>query len=89
MFSAIGIGFTAVYQAAYQEERLFPFSKKATAINCVILVSKTATIGAPFVNELDEPIPIVVVMVIALLSFLILSAFKGKEELAEMQKIEL
>ena len=58
----IQVGFTAVVQSAYQDERIFPFKKKATAINIIILVSKSFTIGAPFVNELDEPIPIYVII---------------------------
>lgn len=60
---------------------MLPFKRKATAINIIILVSKMMTIGAPFVNELDEPIPIVVIFVISILSILIVSFFKGKNEL--------
>ena len=54
-----------------------PFNKKATGINIIILVSKSITIGAPFVNELEEPIPIVVIIVLAVLSILIVSFFKS------------
>jgi len=39
------------------------------------------TIGAPFVNELDEPIPIGVIFGTSILSLLIVSFFKGKTEL--------
>lgn len=67
---------------------MLPFNKKATAINIIILVSKTVTIGAPFVNELEEPIPIVVIIVLAILSIIIVSFFKGKEELEQMQKVD-
>ena len=67
---------------------MLPFNKKATAINIIILVSKTITIGAPFVNELEEPIPIVVIIVLALLSLLIVSFFKSKDELDQMQKVD-
>ena len=72
----------------YQDERVLPFSKKATATNIIILISKTLTIGAPFVNELEEPIPIVVIIVLAILSILIVSFFKSKEELDKMQKVD-
>lgn len=54
---------------------MFPFNKKATAINIIILVSKAVTIGAPFVNEADEPIPMVVLLGIAFLSVLIVLFF--------------
>ena len=59
---AVQVGFTAVTTSSYQDERIFPFSRKASAINVIVLISKTLTIAAPFVNELDEPIPIVVII---------------------------
>ena len=49
--SAIQVGFLAVSQAAYSDERIFPFSAKASAVNVMYLVSKGATISAPFANE--------------------------------------
>lgn len=67
---------------------MLPFSKKATATNIIILVSKTLTIGAPFVNELEEPIPIVVIICLSLMSILIANFFKSKEELDLMQKVD-
>lgn len=88
MCMSIQVGFTAIFQSAYQDERVLPFNKKATAINIIILVSKTITIGAPFVNELEEPIPIIVIIVLAVLSILIVSFFKSKEELDQMQKVD-
>ena len=60
---------------------MFPFARKGTAINVIILISKTATIGAPFVNELEEPIPIVFIMVLAVFSIVLALFFKSKEEL--------
>jgi len=60
---------------------VLPFNKKATAVNIIILVSKSITIGAPFVNELEEPIPIVVIIVLAVLSLIIVYFFKSKDEL--------
>lgn len=78
---SIQVGFTAVVQSAYEDERIFPFKKKATAINIIILVSKSFTIGAPFVNELDEPIPIYVIIGLSVLSIIIVLFFKSKSEL--------
>lgn len=88
MSCSIQVGFTAVVQSAYQDERIFPFKKKATAINIIILVSKLFTIGAPFVNELDEPIPIYVLIGLAVLSIILVLFFKSKSELDKMQKVK-
>ena len=85
---SIQVGFTAVVQSAYQDERIFPFKKKATGINIIILVSKVFTIGAPFVNELDEPIPIIVIICLAVLSIIIVLFFKSKTELDKMKKVK-
>jgi hypothetical protein len=85
--TAIQVGFTAVVQSAFQDERIFPFSKKATAINIIILVSKASTIGAPFVNEAEEPLPMIVLLAIAFLSLIIVLFFQSKEELDKMKKV--
>jgi hypothetical protein len=81
---AVQVGFTAVMQAAYQDERIFPFSKKASAINIIIFASKTASIGAPFVNEADEPIPIIVIIVLSIVTIGLAMFYKSKEELDSM-----
>lgn len=88
MGCSIQVGYTAIFQSVYQDERVLPFSKKATATNIIILVSKSFTIGAPFVNELEEPIPIVVIIVLSIMSIVIVSFFKSKEELDQMQKVD-
>jgi len=85
---AVQVAFTAVIQAAYQDERVFPFSRKATAINIIILVSKTATIGAPFVNEAEEPVPIIFLIGLSVISVIIAYFYRTKEELDSMQKVE-
>lgn len=59
---AIQIGYTAIFQAAFEDDRVLPFKYRASLVNIIILVSKTVTIGAPFVNELEEPIPLYVVI---------------------------
>ena len=64
---------------AFQDERIFPFGQKSTAINIVILISKAFTIGSPFVNELDEPIPIVVIIALQVLAAIIMLFTKSKE----------
>ena len=81
---AVQVGFTAVMQAAYQDERIFPFSTKASAINIIIFASKSASIGAPFVNEADEPIPIIVIVVLSIITIALAAFYKSKEELDSM-----
>jgi hypothetical protein len=51
-------------------------------------VSKTFTIGAPFANELEEPIPIYIIIGLAILSILISLLTKSKSELDKMKKTE-
>ena len=72
----------------FQDERIFPFSKKGTAINIIVLVSKSFTIGAPFANELDEPIPIYIIIALTVFSILIVLLTKSKSELDKMKKTE-
>ena len=49
-----------------------------------MLVSKTLTIGAPFVNELEEPIPIWFIIGLSVLTIILGFFLKSKEELDEM-----
>lgn len=66
-----------------------PFGQKSTAINIIVLISKAATIGAPFVNEIEEPVPIYVIMGISGLSVLLAFFFKSKESLDSMEKVRI
>jgi len=81
---ACQVGFTGVTQCAYQDERIFPFKKKATAVNAIVLVSKFFSIGVSFVNEMAEPIPIAVIIILSLLAMIISLAFPFKEDLDKM-----
>jgi len=81
---ACQVGFTGVVQCSYQDERIFPFSKKATAINAVVLVSKFFSIGVSFVNEMQEPIPIAFIVFLSCLALMIGIAFPKKEHLDQM-----
>ena len=78
------VGYTATVQAAYQDERLFPFAQKSTATNVIVLVSKFFTIGVSFVNEMPEPYPIGVIVCLSLIACAISLGFPTKEELEEM-----
>jgi hypothetical protein len=65
---------------------LFPFERKATAVNFIILVSKFFTIGAAFANELPEPMPLVLIGGLCLLSLLLSLVFPTKQELDSMKE---
>jgi len=82
------VGFTAVYQTAFEDDRIFPFNKRATSINIVILVSKSITVAAPFVNEMEEPIPVIVILCISIFILIIIFFFKSKSELDAMEKVK-
>jgi uncharacterized membrane protein YhhN len=73
-----------VTMCAYQDERIFPFSKKVTAVNCVVLVSKFFSIAVSFVNEMAEPIPIAVIIFMSCLALTLAFAFPTKETLDKM-----
>jgi hypothetical protein len=55
----------------------------------MLLISKTITIGAPFVNEMDEPIPIIVIISLSFLSIILVLFFKSKSDLDKMKKVEI
>ena len=55
----------------------------------MVLISKTITIAAPFVNEMDEPIPIIVIISLSFLSIILVLFFKNKSELDKMKKVEI
>jgi len=44
-----------------------------------VLISKSATIGAPFVNELEEPTPIVFIIGLQILTVIIVFFTKSKD----------
>jgi len=50
-------------------------------------VSKCATVGAPFVNEEEEPIPIVVIIILSLCAIVLVLFMPWKSELDQMQKV--
>jgi len=84
---AIQVGFTGVFQSAFEDDRVFPFNKRATAINIIILVSKTLTIAAPFINELEEPIPVIVIGSVAIFILILIIFYPSKAQLDSMTKV--
>ena len=66
---------------------MFPFKVRATYINIVVLVSKSVTIAAPFVNEMDEPTPLVFMICIQAFILVVILFFKSKSQLDKMQRL--
>lgn len=79
------MGYCSISQTVFQDERIFPFEKKATAINFIIFISKVFTVGASFVNELNEPLPIIFIIVLAFLGLLLIGFFPTREEQKKME----
>ena len=52
-------------------------------------MSKTFTVGAAFVNELNEPIPIIFIMVLAGLGLLLIGLFPTREEQSRLEAAAL
>ena len=48
-------------------------------MNVIILVSKFFTIGVPFVNEMNEPIPIIVIIAMSFFGFILTFLYPSKE----------
>jgi len=51
------------------------------------MFSKIITIGAPLVNEIDEPIPIAIIIMLQFFAILLNFFYKSKEELAQMKVV--
>ena len=47
------------------------------------------TIGAPFVNELEEPIPIYFIIGLSIITVILAVFMKSKEQLDSMQKVKI
>jgi len=78
-------GYSSLTMTIFQDEQIFPFEKKATAINIILFVSKIFTIGAAFVNELNEPIPIIFIIVLACAGLLLIALFPTREEQSRLE----
>ena len=66
----INIGFLATYRASFNEDFIFPFNKRATAIGICNFIARLITALSPLVAELDRPGPIAVVIILNVLAFL-------------------
>lgn len=78
-------GYSSLTLTIFQDEQIFPFEKKATAINIIMFLSKIFTILSSFVNELNEPIPILFIIVLALTGLFLIAMFPTREQQREME----
>ena len=85
--TSISVAYSSILTAAYHDERIFPFSRKVSAISTIFMFSKIITIGAPLVNEIDEPIPIAIIIMLQFFAILLNFFYKSKEELAQMKVV--
>ena len=83
------MSYTTVGLSFFEDDRLIPFERKGFAAQIDLLVSKTFSIGAPIVNEMDEPIPIIVIIFLTVVSIVAILFFPSKEELDKMKKMEI
>ena len=74
------------YQASYNEDIIFPFYKRATAIGIANFFARSFTIGSPLVAELDKPVPTIILLCavfLALVSSFFLPSRQEERELEE------
>ena len=66
----IAMGITGTELAAFTDERLLPIERKTDALSLITLIVYSVSSLAPLINEIDEPTPIVVFLVILALVLL-------------------
>ena len=71
----IAMGLIATELAGHTDERFFPIERRSNALAIVNLIAFSVTSLAPMINEIDEPTPVVVFLVILLLSLLVIGTF--------------
>ena len=82
--TSIGISYTSIISAAFNDERIFPFSLKNSGVAIMFLISKVFNIGVPFANEASEPTPIIIMTLIMLTTLGSIQLYKSKKELDSM-----
>lgn len=80
-FSKFGVAlaFLFTYQASYQDDNIFPVSRRASAIGQCQMVARGITVLAPQVSEFPKPIPIASFCAVILLAFLVSLTHHGQE----------
>ena len=70
-FSKFGVAlaFLFTYQASYQDDTVFPASRRASAIGQCQMIARGVTVLASVVSEFHKPIPITSFCGVILLAF--------------------
>lgn len=71
----IAMGLIATELAGHTDNRFFPVERRSSAITLVNLIAFSSASLAPIINEINEPTPIVVFLIVILLSILVISTF--------------
>ena len=87
----INVSFLNVYQAAFNEDIIFPFYNRVTSTGICNFIARLLTVFAPLVAEMDRPIPAIFILSInslALLSCIWLPTWKEEEAFEEKYKFK-
>jgi hypothetical protein len=68
------------YQCSFNENCIFPFYKRATAIGICNFVARVFTIASPLVAELDRPIPAYILLGVNFIAFIVAFTLPSADE---------
>ena len=71
-FTKIGVNFTFqnAYQASFTENKIFPFTRRATAIGICNFVARGVTVLSSLAAELPKPWPVSLLIAMTTISFI-------------------
>jgi len=76
----VNTSFLAAYRASFNEDFIFPFFKRATAVGICNFIARSFTILAPLCAEIPTPGPIIIHIFINLIAFITCFTLPSKEE---------
>ena len=95
-FAKVGVQFTYsnTSQASYSDPRVFPLSKRTTAIGICNVVARFLCIFAPLIAECDRPIPSIVSLCVIFIAFIVAFTFsttsqKDKNDFELLQRNDM
>jgi len=80
-----GITFSNAYQASFSDGKTFPLLKRSTAIGVCNMVSRGITAVSPLCAELDQPIPIIIMICITVIAEAVACTFPSPAEERRLQ----
>ena len=83
----IAIAFLTSYFASFNDNRIFPIERRATAIGICNLIGRGLTGLAPMINELNEPIPCCFYVAILCVALINASTIKLDDQIEGKTKI--